>query len=144
MLKAYKHKVQYYETDQMGVVHHSNYIRWFEESRTDLMEQFGYGYHKAEERGIMIPVLEVSCRYHSMVRYGEEVYITQRIEHFNGVRMTLSYKIVDAATGELRTTGESRHCFVGAGFRPVSLLKAEKELYDRFKAIENVDCVEIR
>ena len=44
MMKPYRHKVQYYETDQMGIVHHSNYIRWFEEGRIDLMEQMGLGY----------------------------------------------------------------------------------------------------
>lgn len=42
--KPYQHKVQYYETDQMGIVHHSNYIRWFEEARTDYMEKMGMGY----------------------------------------------------------------------------------------------------
>ena len=138
-MEAYRHKVHYYETDQMGVVHHSNYIRWFEESRTDMMERFGYGYDKAEAHGIMIPVLEVSCRYHSMVRYGEEVLISPRIEQCNGVRMTLSYRVTDAATGELRTTGESRHCFVDATFRPVALQKADRELFEKFKDMEQAD-----
>ena len=54
--RAYSHKVQYYETDQMGIVHHSNYIRWFEEARTDLMEQMGLGYDEMEARGILSPV----------------------------------------------------------------------------------------
>ena len=52
-MKPYKHKVQYYETDQMGIVHHSNYIRWFEEARTDYMEQMGLGYDQMEEKGIL-------------------------------------------------------------------------------------------
>jgi acyl-CoA thioester hydrolase len=138
-MEAYRHKVHYYETDQMGVVHHSNYIRWFEESRTDMMERFGYGYDKAEAHGIMIPVLEVSCKYHAMVRYGEEVFVTPRIEQFNGVRMTLSYRVTDAATGELRTTGESRHCFVDGSFRPVAVQKVDRELYERFNAMHQAD-----
>ena len=54
-IKKYTHKVQYYETDQMGIVHHSNYIRWFEEARTDFMEQMGLGYEQMEERGIVGP-----------------------------------------------------------------------------------------
>ena len=47
----YDHKVQYYETDGMGIVHHSNYIRWFEEARVDLLEQLGFGYDRIEEAG---------------------------------------------------------------------------------------------
>ena len=46
-----EHKVQYYETDGMGIVHHSNYIRWFEEARVDLLEQLGFGYDRIEEAG---------------------------------------------------------------------------------------------
>lgn len=61
--KAYQHKVQYYETDQMGIVHHSNYIRWFEEARTDYMERLGIGYEKMEEQGILSPVLSVTADY---------------------------------------------------------------------------------
>ena len=57
----YLHKTQYYETDQMGVVHHSNYIRWFEEARTDLLERAGLGYNKMEKLGIAVPVLSASC-----------------------------------------------------------------------------------
>ena len=51
--KPYKHLVQYYETDQMGIVHHSNYIRWFEEARSFLLEENGFGYKKMEESGII-------------------------------------------------------------------------------------------
>ena len=56
-LKAYEHQTQYYETDQMGVIHHSNYIRWFEEARIDLMRQMGIGYEEMEAQGIISPVL---------------------------------------------------------------------------------------
>ena len=58
-----EHKVQYYETDGMGIVHHSNYIRWFEEARVDLLEQLGFGYDRIEAAGYSGPVLEVSCQY---------------------------------------------------------------------------------
>ena len=56
-MEAYTHKVLYYETDQMGIVNHSNYIRWFEEARTDFMEQLGMGYAEMEKEGIVSPVL---------------------------------------------------------------------------------------
>ncbi len=55
-LHAYEHKTQYYETDQMGIIHHSNYIRWFEEARTDLLRQMGISYEELEAQGILCPV----------------------------------------------------------------------------------------
>ena len=61
--RVYEHKTQYYETDQMGIIHHSNYIRWFEEARMDMMEQMGMGYAEMEKRGIISPVLSVHSEY---------------------------------------------------------------------------------
>ena len=116
----YDHKVQYYETDGMGIVHHSNYIRWFEEARVDLLEQLGFGYDRIEEAGYSGPVLEVSCQYKTMSKFGETVRIEASITQYNGVRMTLHYDVYDKATGTLRCTGDSRHCFINAEGKPAS------------------------
>ena len=124
----YLHKTQYYETDQMGVVHHSNYIRWFEEARTDLLERAGLGYDKMEERGIIVPVLAVSCEYQSSVRYGETVAIIPAVEVYTGLRLTLSYRILDAHTGELRARGETRHAFLDRDFRPSPLKRSHPDV----------------
>ena len=94
-----EHKVQYYETDGMGIVHHSNYIRWFEEARVDLLEQLGFGYDRIEAAGYSGPVLEVSCQYKTMSKFGETVSIQAAITQYNGVRMTLHYDVFDKATG---------------------------------------------
>ena len=115
-----EHKVQYYETDGMGIVHHSNYIRWFEEARVDLLEQLGFGYDRIEEAGYSGPVLEVSCQYKTMSKFGETVRIEASITQYNGVRMTLHYDIYDKATGTLRCTGDSRHCFINAEGKPAA------------------------
>ena len=82
MLKDYEHNAKYYETDQMGCVHHSNYIRWMEEARVDLMDQMGCGYRAMEEAGVCSPVLEVNCRYKSMVRFGDTVRIHAWIKEY--------------------------------------------------------------
>lgn len=63
----YEHVVQYYETDRMGCVHHSNYIRWFEEARTWLMAEGGFGYDRMEALGVMSPVLKAEAEYRTMV-----------------------------------------------------------------------------
>ena len=60
-MKKYIHKVNYYETDKMGIVHHSNYIRWMEEARIDFLDQVGLGYRKLEDNGIISPVIGLEC-----------------------------------------------------------------------------------
>ena len=132
---AYLHKAQYYETDQMGVVHHSNYIRWFEEARTDLLERAGLGYDKMEKRGIIVPVLTASCEYKSSVRYGDTVAITPTIETYTGLRLTISYRVVDAATGVLRAVGETRHVFLGSDFKPAPLKRIHPDVDELMKTL---------
>ena len=122
-----EHKVQYYETDGMGIVHHSNYIRWFEEARVDLLEQLGFGYDRIEAAGYSGPVLEVSCQYKTMSKFGETVRIEASITQYNGVRMTLHYDVYDKATGTLRCTGDSRHCFINAEGKPAILKRCWPE-----------------
>ena len=136
-IKPYKRKTQYYETDQMGVIHHSNYIRWFEEARVDFMDQAGYGYAQAVESGIDIAVLGVSCDYKSMVRFGDTVLIQMSIAEMTQTRMTVSYEIRDQQTGELRTLGETRHCFIHRELkRPVSLQKSNPTLFGLFLSLK--------
>ncbi len=132
-MKSYEHKAQYYETDQMGIVHHSNYIRWFESARIDFMSQIGVSYRGMEEEGIISPVLSVSCEYKSMVHFDDEVLITPKVKAYNGVKLSLCYTITDKVTGEIRTTGESSHCFLNREGRPVSLKKAAPHFHTLFE-----------
>ena len=133
-IKPFIRKANYYETDQMGIIHHSNYIRWFEEARVDFMEQIGYGYEKSVELGIDFALIGLSCEYKSMVRFGETVTIHAKITTLTNTRMTVNYEVRDSTTDELRTTGETRHCFLDSGKkRPVSLKKALPELYALFE-----------
>lgn len=119
-----EHRVAYYETDQMAIVHHSNYIRWFEEARVDLLEKLGMGYDRMEAEGIASPVLGVQAVYRSMTRFGETVLIFPQVKKYNGIRLEISYRVVDRDSGALRCEGESQHCFLNAEGRPVSLRKA--------------------
>jgi len=128
----YEHKAQYYETDQMGIVHHSNYIRWFESARMDLMKQMGITYKSMEESGIISPVLLVTCEYKSMVYFDDEVLVEVKIASYNGIKLSLSYTVTDKASGELRTTGSSSHCFLNREGKPVSLKKAAPAFHEGF------------
>lgn len=131
MLPEYEHVVQYYETDQMKIVHHSNYIRWFEEARLWFMAQAGISYEKIEEDGVVIPVVEAQASYRSMVRFGDTVLIRPRIEKFNGAVLELSYEVKDKKTGVLRCQGRTRHCFLNPDGK-LMLLKHDKPEYHAF------------
>lgn len=132
-ITPYEHKVHYYETDQMGVVHHSNYIRWFEEARCHMMECMGAGYEKMEEAGIISPVLAAQAEYKSMTRFGETAVVETKMTLYNGIKMTISYVVKDKATGEIRCTGETKHCFIDWDGKLLSLKKANKEFDQMFR-----------
>lgn len=135
-IRPFIRKANYYETDQMGIIHHSNYIRWFEEARVDFMEQMDYGYERANAAGLDFAVLGVSCEYLSMVRFGETVHIRTAITRLTPSRMSIRYEVTDSETGQLRCTGETRHCyFSNETQRPVSLKKTLPELYVKFEAL---------
>lgn len=131
-IKAYEHNVKYYETDKMGIVHHSNYIRWMEEARMDLMEQMGCSYKELEDAEIISPVVSVACEYKSMVRFSETVVIETKISFYNSVKLAFHYKMTDKETGELRTIAKSEHCFLGGNHKPISLKRVYPELDTRF------------
>ena len=135
----YTHKAQYYETDQMGIVHHSNYIRWFEEARVAFMDQMGFGYDKMEKSGVSSPVIEAKCAYRSSARFHDEVLIFVRIDQFTGTRMTVSYQVIDARDHTLRAEGETRHCFLNRQGRPVSLKKENPEAFRLFLSLAEKD-----
>ena len=126
-------RVHYYDTEQMPNVHHSNYIRWFEEARLDLMEQLGISYAGMEKDGILIPVVDVSCNYLQSVRYGDTVAITVTLTKFTGVRMEFSYEVRFTEDGRLASKGTSSHCFLLEG-RPVSLKRCRPALYEKLCA----------
>lgn len=134
-MQVYEHKVQYYETDQMAIVHHSNYIRWFEEARTDILEKIGFGYEKLEAAGIISPVLAVNAEYKSMTYYADTVCIETYLSNYNGVKMTVCYKITDKVTGEVRCVGESKHCFLNREGHPLSLKRSFPEIDKAFRTL---------
>lgn len=137
-IKPYEHRVQYYETDQMGIVHHSNYIRWFEEARTFILEEMGFGYKKMEECGVLSPVLSVNAEFKTMTHYSDIVLIQMKVVSYNGIKLQLSYTITDKETGEVRCTGESRHCFLTREGRLLSLKRSFPEFHRLFEEMAEI------
>lgn len=124
-MTIYTRPVHYYETDRMDCVHHSNYIRWFEEARVYYMQENGFPYEGLEAAGILSPVLSVEANYHAMCRFGETVDISIEIHSYSRTRISFHYQVRDKATGQLRCDGWTYHCFIMEDTgRPVSLKKA--------------------
>ncbi|OUQ08431.1 acyl-CoA thioester hydrolase [Erysipelatoclostridium sp. An15] len=134
MIKPYQHLAKYYETDQMGIIHHSNYIRWFEEARIDYMNQIGLTYKKMEDEGIISPVLEVNCQYLNMMYFDDLATIKVSVTDYTGVRFAFKYEIYNQ-NNKLCTTGTSRHCFMTRDGRPVSLKRAKPKFDQLFKNV---------
>ena len=134
-MKPYTHKVNYYETDKMGITHHSNYIRWMEEARIDFLESIGFGYDKLEADGIASPVIGAECDYKKSTTFGDTVEIEATVESYTGVKLAILYTMKHAENGELVASGRTRHCFLGANGRPVSLKREYPKLDEKLKEL---------
>lgn len=134
-MQNYIHKVKYYETDKMGVTHHSNYIRWMEEARVDYLDKIGFSYAKLEESGIISPVIGVECDYKISTRFDEEVAITARVEEFKGVRLIIKYTMSNVKTGELVAFGKTKHCFINTEGKPIILKKVFPEFDKKLREL---------
>lgn len=132
----FKRKMNYYETDRMGVIHHSNYIRFLEEARCAWLEKHNITFAKIEEEGVTIPVLEVNCKYKNHVTLGDTIIIKPMITEYNGVRVSFSYQVIDEATNKIVIEATTKHCFTDKTLRPVNLKKYNKGLYDIFEKMQ--------
>ena len=133
MIFTFERKINYYETDKMGVVHHSNYIRYMEEARTAWLEKIEMPFEILEENDITIPVLGVNCEYKHHVTFGDTIIIKLFVKEYSGVRMTVGYDIKDKETGKTVLEGETKHCFTNKNLRPINLKKHAKEFSDKFQ-----------
>ncbi len=131
----YERKINYYETDRMGIVHHSNYIRFMEEARCEWLESVDLPFATIEEAGITIPTLGVSCEYKHRVTFGDTILIKMYTTEYTGVRMTVTYTITNKATGEVVTTGETKHCFTNKELKPINLKKCAPEFSKKFEQL---------
>ena len=125
----YLRDAQYHETDQMGIIHHSNYIKWMEEARTAYLASTKTDYKAVEEMGIISPVVSLEVDYKKPVKYEDRVDISVWIHAYNGIVMEFKYRFYNQTTNEICTEAHSRHCFLKNG-KIASLRKAAPE-FDR-------------
>ena len=129
-MDAYRHKVQYYETDKMGITHHANYIRWMEEARIDFMDRIGWNYQRFEDEGLISPVTAVECKYRKTTTFPDTVTIDVSVEEFRSIKLRIKY-VMSKENGDIVCEGASEHCFLN---KDGKLVRIDKE-YPEFAKI---------
>ena len=105
-------RVRYKDTDLMGIAHHSNYIVWFEIGRTDLCREAGLDYRSIEEKGWVLVVTEISCRYRTPYRYDDEVLIRTFLADGGSRLMRFGYELLDGSGATVHAEGYSSHVWL--------------------------------
>lgn len=121
--------VRYAETDQMGVVYYANYLVWFEVGRNAFFHALGNSYRNLEAAGLILPVVEASCRYHRPARYDDIVTVSTTLRLLSVARIAFDYTVQREEM--LLAEGSTVHAFLGKEGRPVNLKKRFPELWAR-------------
>ncbi|EPR09163.1 acyl-CoA thioesterase [Ruminiclostridium papyrosolvens] len=123
--------VRYAETDRMGIVHHSNYPVWFEVGRTEFIKQSGISYSRVESLGIMLPLLELHCKYINSSTYEDNIIVRTSIKSYSKARLNFKYEVFKSDNMENPiTTGETSHVWTTCDLKPINLQKHFPELYE--------------
>jgi acyl-CoA thioester hydrolase len=127
-----KIKVRYVETDQMGIVYHSNYFPWFDVGRTELLEAAGLKYSKMEEMGILFPLMECGCTFKSSAKYQEYIIIRTKITFLSPARAEFKYEVIREVDGKLLAEGFTKHVFTNKQLKPINLQKKFPYIWEIF------------
>ncbi|MDD4495108.1 MAG: thioesterase family protein [Eubacteriales bacterium] len=129
--------VRYAETDQMGIVHHSNYAVWFEAGRTDFLKKAGISNSSIELKGILLPLYEMNCQFKSPAKYEDEILVVTKLKSVSRVRLHFSYEVLNAGNNTLLATGETMHAWTMKELKPVNAEKVIPEVYSKLSEIIN-------
>jgi acyl-CoA thioester hydrolase len=110
MTHIYRRRVQFYETDAQGIVHHSNYFRYFEEARGDLLRSLGLPYSKLREEGYEVVLLSAFCEFKKPLFYDEEMLIKVSLSHIDRFTFSFDYRV--CVEEKLRAVGNTKHCII--------------------------------
>ncbi len=132
MTNETKIRVRYAETDQMGVVYHSNYFIWFEVGRVELLRQLGFTYKQMEsEDQCFIAVVDARCRFKAPARYDEEIAIRTYLKNARESLIHFGYEAVRASDGTLLAEGETTHIVTDANMNKRPLPEKYQQVFRR-------------
>ncbi len=132
-IKPYEHKVNYYETDKMGITHHSNYVRIMEEARIDFLDKLGWSFIKLEEQGVASPVMSIECNFKKPTTFPDVIQVYVTVQKLSAVKLTLGYEF--KCNDQVVFTAKSLHCFLDLKGAPVILEKRFPDFYNDLKAV---------
>lgn len=129
---------RYCETDQMGIVHHSNYPIWFEAGRTTFFKQLGLSYAKIEEAGTILPLTSFCCTFKSPAKYEDEIIVRTKVLKMSVVRLVFQYDVLKKEGLLPIASGETAHAWTDKKLKPVNLGKKLPDLYSLLKEAVDV------
>ena len=132
-MEPYRHIVQYYETDRMGIVHHSNYIRWFEIGRVEFLREAGITLNQLMDDGYVFPITEVSAKYVNSAKFDDELSIETTPEALTKAKMAFTYRILRASDDILLVTGRTQNVFTSMETGKITRLP--ETYYNKLKAM---------
>ncbi|WP_107727560.1 acyl-CoA thioesterase [Desmospora activa] len=121
-------QVRYQETDQMGVVHHSQYAVWFEVGRIGLIDRLGLSYGELEKKGMLLPVVDLRCRYVASARFGDEVGIRTQVDEIRGPKLTFAYEVVRVGDKQRLSHGKTIHLWVDGNMKPFDFERKQPDI----------------
>jgi acyl-CoA thioester hydrolase len=131
--------VRYAETDQMGIVHHSNYYVYFETAREDFIAGAGISYKDMEDSGIMMPIVETQCRYAEGAKYPDRLIIETMIEELSPAKVALQYNVIRETDGKILSRGKTVQAFVDRNsFRIINLKKKYPEIWAKLVSLQDL------
>ncbi|MFZ3132771.1 MAG: thioesterase family protein [Desulfosporosinus sp.] len=124
-------RVRYSETDQMGIVYHSNYLDWFEVGRAELFRELDLPYTKIDEQGLGLAIIEANCRYRLPARYDDDLVIITRLDHISARSVRFYYHVFREET--LLAEGKTVHVFINKEGRLADIRRSV--IWTRLQAI---------
>jgi acyl-CoA thioester hydrolase len=114
-------RVRYAETDQMGVVYHTNYLIWCEMGRTDFIRSRGLSYADIEQAGVGLAVAQLEARYNAAARYDQLVRVTTTVRELRSRTITFDYIVDDVASGTKLCTASTVLISIDRSGRPMKI-----------------------
>lgn len=127
-----REKVRFVETDMMGVVHHSNYFRWFEMGRVEYLKQVGIYLLDLLNDNIVFPVRNVECQYLASARFDDYVLIETKLEELSRAKMVFSYKVTRESDNVLLAIGKTQIVFTNGGGK---IIRLPDKYYDKMQVL---------
>lgn len=138
MITKTSFNVRYSEIDKMGIVHHSNYPKWFEIGRRDFLHKAGIPNSSINSQGFYLPLSEIECKFKRPAKYGDEILVITGVIFLSCVKVMFEYKVLNKVSGKLLAMGKTVHAWTGRDIKPINIEKAAPQIFTSLKALVEI------